>query len=66
MDDKRPILTVMFKQVGDILTASGVSEDVDLFRNVGFASLDEALRYITKRLKPQYQVICNVPSNVRR
>jgi hypothetical protein len=62
----KPTLTVMFRQMPADLLASGVVADEDLFRNVRFGTLDEALKYMQNRYQSAYKVILNIPSNVKR
>lgn len=60
------ILTVMLNRLDGEVIASAVCEDEDVFRNVSFASMEEATRYLYRQYKNKYRVILNIPPNVRR
>jgi hypothetical protein len=63
----KPVLTVLiYQQPSGGISLSGVCEDVDIFRNGHFTSLNEALQYLNAHYHNRYKVVLNIPPNVKR
>jgi hypothetical protein len=62
----KPVLTVTLRHTIAGLLGSGVSEDEDIFRNVYFASLNEATTYLQRRYQHMYRLVLNLPPTVER
>ena len=59
------MLTVLLYQGPENIMARGIVEDKDIFEHVAFASLHEALRYLT-RYNVTHNVVVNIPPEVKR
>lgn len=62
----KPHLCAMMRQERDGLYVSAVSQDVDVFRDLWFIDLNDALRYLEAHFHRLYKVTVNIPANVRR
>ena len=58
-------LTVLLVGTKLGVLGSGIIEDADIFRNVPFDSYTEALHYL-KRYNTDFNVVLNIPNNIRR